>query len=93
MILVFIIVVLALLAGRQIQLRAHFVLNFSFLRGWVASEFPHPMFRLWIGLVFLFRLFCSCCWDGESEVEAKKVCWDGWDRMGKHVEQQVFLWP
>jgi len=57
MILVFIIVVLAILVGRQIQLRAHFVLNFSFLRGWVASEFPHPMFRLWIGLVFLFRLF------------------------------------
>jgi hypothetical protein len=92
MILVFIIVVLALLAGRQIQVRAHFVHNFFFLRGWVASEFPHPMFWLWCSLVFLFGLFCSCCWDGEREVEAKKVCWDGWDGMGKYVGQQVILW-
>lgn len=47
---------------------------------------PPPMFWLWVGLVFWFRLCFCLCWDGECEVEAKKVCWDGgmgWVRMLK----------
>ena len=43
---------------------------------------PHPIFVLWVGLVFWFRLFCSCCWDGVGEVLALKLCWDGWDGDG-----------
>jgi hypothetical protein len=41
-----------------------FVLYFFFLWGWVLPKAPRPMFGLWFGLVFLFGLFCSCCWDG-----------------------------
>jgi len=41
------------------------------------------MFGLWFGLVFLFGLFFSCCWDGEREVGALKLCWDGWDGDGR----------
>ena len=62
----------------------------------MAPKSPRPIFWLWVGLVFLFGLFCSCCWDGEREVEALKVCWDGWDgvcmlgrTMGEDVGTQV----
>ena len=46
---------------------------------------PRPMFGLWFGLVFLFGLVCRCCWDGECEVEALKLCWMGGMWMGVHV--------
>ena len=43
------------------------------------------MFWLWVGLVFLFGLFCSCCWDGECEVLALKVGWDVGMGVGVYV--------
>ena len=53
--------------------------------GWVAPNVPHPIFALWFGLVFWFRLFFSCCWDGERELFVLKPCWDGWDGVGVYV--------
>ena len=52
---------------------------------------PRPVFALWIGLVFLFRLFCSCCWDEEREVCFLKLCWDEWEVVAKQrrIDPQV----
>jgi hypothetical protein len=38
------------------------------LWGWAAAERSHPMFCLFGGLLFWFRLFSSCGWDGASEI-------------------------
>ncbi len=62
---------------------------FCSLWGWVALVFPHPMFWLWNGLVFWFRLFFSLRWDGWSGILSHGLTWFyvGWDgmRMGKYV--------
>jgi hypothetical protein len=44
---------------------------------------PHPTLGLSNNLLLWFGLFCSCCWDGESENSTDKLCWDGWDGMGR----------
>ncbi len=50
---------------------------FCSLWGWVALNFSRPMFWLWNGLVFWFRLFFCLRWDGESDFFAGKLCWMG----------------
>jgi hypothetical protein len=66
------------------------VLVFLFIGVGVAG-LPHPTLGLGNSLLCWFRLFCGCCWGGESGIFACKLCWDGWDGMGKYVESFLFL--
>jgi hypothetical protein len=71
MIIVFIIVGLSPLSRQQIQLRAHFVLIFSFFAVGVGV---YPCF--WVVVYFLFRLFGS--WLGGESDWMQKVGLEGW---------------